>query len=155
MNNRYFAKHKLKIFFKYKSRTYITRCRCGNPRVTMSRGEPLYATFVGGSHPSREPPRDHVTRGTPHARLRCPKKSACRCRGCTCFFRPLRFPRLASSAPGGNPQRSPVRVGEPLWRRKARQPPNPLSPPEPSRDHVTRGTLRPLRSNRRNDLRGG
>ena len=42
------------------------------------------------------------------------------------FFRPLRFPRLASSAPGGNPQRSQVRVGEPLWRRKARQPRSPL-----------------------------
>ena len=37
------------------------------------------------------------------------------------FFRPLRFPRLASSSPGGNPQRSRVRVGEPLWQRKARQ----------------------------------
>ena len=39
------------------------------------------------------------------------------------FFLPLHFPRLASSAPGGNPQRSQVRVGEPLWRRKARLPP--------------------------------
>ena len=37
------------------------------------------------------------------------------------FFLPLHFPRLASSAPGGNPQRSQVRVGEPLWRRKTRQ----------------------------------
>ena len=37
------------------------------------------------------------------------------------FYRPLRFSRPASSARGGNPQRSRVRVGVPLWRRKARQ----------------------------------
>ena len=48
------------------------------------------------------------------------------------FFRPLRFPRFASSALGGNPQRSQVRVGEPLWRRETRLPIRHFVTPSPT-----------------------
>jgi hypothetical protein len=115
-------------------------------RINKVSAEP---TFFGGRPPVN--PHRSTRRGTPATPPACGARKNLRAAAAAvldffdrCAFLALLHPPLA-----GTPQRSPVRVGEPLWRRKARQPPNPLFPPEPPRDHVTRGTLRPLRSSRR------